>query len=83
MRACHNALPLKFNCEVMKIAKNYSEYLANELKDMKHSTERLSNGEYMRENLAGSGPKTSGEHPTTMWYNEIKRYNFSSKELII
>ena len=78
MRACHNALPLKFNCEVMKIAQNYSEYLANELNDMKHSTNRLSNGSSLGENLAGSGPKTSGEAPTYTWYSEIKRYNFSS-----
>ena len=77
MRACHNALPLKFNCEVMRIAQNYSEYLANELHEMKHSTNRMSNKETLGENLAGSGPTTSGEYPTAAWYSEIKRYNFS------
>ena len=54
-RACHNAKPLKFNCEVFQIAQNYSEYMANVLNDLKHSSNRLSNGSYLGENIAMMG----------------------------
>ena len=77
-RACHNAQPLKFNCQMMEIAQNYSEYLANVIHDLQHSSNRYLNGTYYGENLAYTSwtPK-DGETPTDMWYSEIKTYNFS------
>lgn len=78
-RACHNAQPLKFNCDIMKIAQNYSEYLANVLQDLKHSSGRSLNGEYFGENLAYTSWKPKdGETPTDMWYSEIKSYDFNT-----
>ena len=71
-RACHNAPPLRFNCEIMKFSQNYSEYLANVLDTLKHSSSKYG------ENLAWTGWKESrGEIPTNMWYEEIKGYDWS------
>ena len=75
-RACHNATPLYFNCEIMKIAQNYSEYLANDVGSLVHSKTRF-HGEWMGENLAGF-MGTNGETPTKMWYNEYSNYDFNS-----
>ena len=78
LRACHNAQPLMFNCEIMKIAQDYSEYLANEVKGLKHSENRF-HGEWMGENLAYNGASTvSGETPTNSWYREINSYDFNN-----
>ena len=77
-RACHNAQPLKFNCQLMKIAQNYSEYLANFVHGLQHSSNRYLNSQYYGENLAYTSWKPKdGETPTDMWYSEIKTYDFS------
>ena len=78
VRACHNAQPLMFNCEIMKIAQDYSEHLAKDVQDLVHSKTKF-HGEWMGENLAyTSGMTISGETPTNMWYNEIKNYDFNN-----
>ena len=77
-RACHNAQPLKFNCDMMRISQNYSEYLATVVQDLKHSSGRYLNGVYFGENLAYTSWKPKdGETPTDMWYSEIDYYDFS------
>ena len=77
VRACHIAQPLMFNCEIMKIAQDYSEHLANDVKSLVHSSNTF-HGEWMGENLASAyGYSINGELPTNMWYNEIKDYNFN------
>ena len=80
VRACHNANPLMFNCEIMKIAQDYSQYLATQVGTLQHSGTEF-HGEWMGENLAyvgGSNINISGERPTNMWYNEVKSYNFNN-----
>ena len=80
LRACHNAQPLMFNCEIMEIAQKYSEYLAKEVGTLVHSNTRF-HDKWMGENLAYVGGSyninPSGEYPTNMWYNEIKSYDFN------
>ena len=79
LRACHNAQPLMFNCEIMKISQDYSEYLAKNVGSLVHSKTRF-HGEWMGENLSlvsGSAiPK--GGTPTNMWDNEIHSYDFNN-----
>lgn len=77
LRACHNAQPLMFNCEIMKIAQDYSEYLANEVKGLTHSKNKF-HGEWMGENLAYNSGTVSGESPTNSWYKEINSYDFNN-----
>ena len=80
VRACHNANPLMFNCEIMKIAQDYSQYLATQVGTLQHSGTEF-HGEWMGENLAyvgGSNINISGERPTNMWYNEVSNYNFNN-----
>jgi uncharacterized protein YkwD len=80
VRACHNANPLMFNCEILKIAQDYSQYLATQVGNLQHSGTEF-HGEWMGENLAyvgGYGINPTGETPTDMWYNEISKYNFNS-----
>ena len=79
LRACHNAQPLMFNCEIMEIAQKYSKYLATEVGSLVHSDASY-HDKGMGENLAlGSyNENTSGEYPTNMWYNEVKDYNFNN-----
>ena len=81
VRACHNAEPLMFNCEIMKISQDYSEHLAKNVGNLVHSHTQF-HGKYMGENLAyvgGSFQKIpSGDVPTNMWYNEIKKYDFNN-----
>ena len=80
LRACHNAQPLMFNCEIMEISQKYSEYLAKEVGTLVRSNTRF-HGRWMGENLAYIGGSyninPSGEYPTDMWYNEIKSYDFN------
>ena len=80
-RACHNAQPLMFNCEIMEISQKYSEYLAKEVGALVRSNTRF-HGRWMGENLAYIGGSyninPSGEYPTNTWYNEIKYYNFNN-----
>ena len=79
VRACHNANPLKFNCEIMKISQDYSKHLANDVGSLIHSKHTF-HGDYMGENLAyvwNSG-SPSGETPTNMWYSEIKYYDYNN-----
>jgi len=67
-----------FNCEIMKIAQDYSEHLANDVKSLVHSKNTF-HGEWMGENLASAyGQSISGELPTNMWYNEVKKYDFNN-----
>ena len=67
-----------FNCEIMKIAQDYSEHLANDVKTLVHSKNTF-HGEWMGENLASAyGQSISGELPTNMWYNEVKKYDFNN-----
>ena len=76
LRACHNAQPLMFNCEILKIAQDYSQFLGDKVQGLSHSSNRF-HGEWMGENLAYTyGQTISGETPTNMWYNEVKNYNF-------
>ena len=81
LRACHNAEPLMFNCEIMKISQDYSEHLAKDVGSLVHSQTKF-HGNYMGENLAYVGGSykqiPSGEVPTNMWYNEIKVYDFNN-----
>jgi uncharacterized protein YkwD len=80
VRACHNANPLMFNCEIMKISQDYSQYLATQVGGLQHSGTKF-HGEWMGENLAymgGSNLNINGETPTNMWYNEISSYNFNN-----
>jgi len=80
LRVCHNANPLMFNCEIMKISQDYSQYLATEVGSLIHSNTEF-HGEWMGENLAyigGSYLNPTGETPTNMWYNEYSNYNFNS-----
>ena len=80
VRACHNANPLMFNCEILKIAQDYSQYLATQVGNLQHSGTEF-HGEWMGENLAyleGYGINPTGETPTNMWYEEISNYNFNS-----
>ena len=70
-----------FNCEIMKISQDYSEHLAKNVGNLVHSHTQF-HGKYMGENLAyvgGSFQKIpSGDVPTNMWYNEIKKYDFNN-----
>jgi len=66
LRACHNANPLMFNCEIMKISQDYSQYLAKEVGSLIHSNTK-SHAEWMGENLAyigGTHLNPTGETPT-------------------
>ena len=74
-RACHNAQPLMFNCEILKISQDYSQYLLDNNK-FEHSGNTY-HGAWMGENLAYTGGySVTGETPTDMWYDEIKDYKF-------
>jgi uncharacterized protein YkwD len=76
-RACHNAQPLMFNCEILKISQDYSQYLLDNNK-FEHSGNTY-HGAWMGENLAYTGGYSiTGETPTDMWYDEIKDYNFNN-----
>lgn len=73
LRACHNAGPLMFNCEILKISQDYAETNPNG-----HSGTRF-NGKWMGENLFWSwGMKLTGSYPVDDWYEEIKDYNFET-----
>ena len=77
LRACHDAQPLMFNCEIMEISQDYSEYLAKTGK-FEHSGHSF-HDEWMGENLAYTGGMSvTGELPTNMWYNEISAYDFNN-----
>ena len=79
-RACHNAQPLIFNCEILEIAQNYSEHLAKDVGNLVVSNNRF-HGEWMGENSAFFYG-TNGEIPTKLWYSDYLRYNFSNPGLI-
>ena len=73
LRACHNAQPLMFNCEIMKISQAYAE-----TKPDGHSGTEF-NGQWMGENLFWSwGMDLTGDIPVDDWYSEIKNYNFET-----
>ena len=73
LRACHNAQPLMFNCDIMKISQAYAES-----KPEGHSGTKF-NGQWMGENLFwSSGMDLTGEIPVDDWYSEIKNYNFET-----
>ena len=77
IRACHNANPLMFNCEIMKISQDYSEHLLS-IGNLEHSQATF-HGQWMGENLAYTGgSKPTGETPIDMWYEEISNYNFNN-----
>lgn len=75
-RVYHNAQPLYFNCEILKIAQDYSDHLAKDVHGLDHSGNKY-HGQWMGENLANFGGN-NGEIPTDRWYNEYKKYNFNS-----
>ena len=77
-RACHNAPPLIFNCEIMKISQNYAKYLSDN--DLFINSKNKYYGEKLGENLAKYGGVHSGmyqgESYTNMWYRTKSSYNF-------
>ena len=77
-RACHNAPPLIFNCEIMKISQNYAKYLSDN--DLFINSKNKYYGEKLGENLAKYGGVHSGmyqgESYTNMWYTTKSSYNF-------
>ena len=75
-RACHNAQPLFFNCDILKISQAYSDKLASQNSGLVHSNNRY-NGQWMGENLAYFYG-TDGEVPTKMWYDEYSAYDFNN-----
>ena len=73
LRACHNAQPLMFNCEILKISQDYANKIPSG-----HSGTRF-HGEWMGENLFWSGGMTlTGDFPVNRWYAEISDYNFET-----
>ena len=73
LRACHNAQPLMFNCDIMKISQEYAER-----KPEGHSSNTY-NGQWMGENLFWSwNMDLTGDYPVDDWYSEIKYYNFET-----
>lgn len=83
-RACHNAPPLIFNCELMKKSQNYTEYSVA-IGKFEHSWDTF-HGEWMGENLAGVGGwlvySVTGATPVDMWYKEINSYDFDNPRYI-
>ena len=75
-RVFHNAQPLFFNCEILKISQAYSEKLSSQNTGLVHSQNKY-NGKWMGENLAYFYG-TSGEEPTKLWYNEYSVYDFNN-----
>ena len=74
LRACHNAEPLMFNCEIMKLSQDYAE-----TEPEGHSNNRNFNGQWMGENYFwSSGMKLTGDYPVNDWYREISNYNFDT-----
>ena len=78
LRACHNAQPLMFNCEIMKISQDYAE------KNPSGHSGTNFKGEWMGENLFWSHGRKSvdGGFPVDEWYNEISFYNFETGKSI-
>ena len=74
LRACHNAQPLMFNCEILKISQDYAE-----TQPSGHAGTRF-NGQWMGENLFWSWGKETltGSYVVDDWYEEIKNYNFDT-----
>ena len=71
LRACHNAEPLMFNCEILKISQDYANKIPSG-----HSQTTF-HGNWMGENLYWSWGKTlTGNNPVDSWYNEISNYDF-------
>jgi len=71
-RAKHNAPPLKWSSKAATAAQRWAEQLAKQNK--------LQHGDHegMGQNLAYmSGKPMTGQEATNMWYNEIKKYDFS------
>ena len=77
-RACHNAPPLMFNCEIIEISQNYAKYLSDN--DLFVNSKNKYYGEKLGENLAKYGGVHSGmyqgETYTNMWYRTKSSYNF-------
>ena len=73
LRACHNAEPLMFNCEIMKISQDYADTAPDS-----HSSNNY-NGKWLGENMFWSSGKTlTGDYPVNTWYSEISNYNFET-----
>ena len=71
LRACHNAEPLMFNCEILKISQDYAN------KNPSGHSQTTFHGKWMGENLYWStGMTLTGNNPVDRWYNEISDYNF-------
>ena len=77
IRACHNANPLMFNCEILKQSQDYSQYLS-QIGALIHSDLDF-HGEWLGENLSYSSEyNLTGETPIDMWYEEMPNYNFNN-----
>ena len=73
LRACHNAQPMMFNCEILKISQDYAEKMPSG-----HSGTTF-HDKWMGENLFWStGMSLTGDYPVNRWYNEIVDYNFET-----
>ena len=73
IRACYNAQPLMFNCEMMEIAQKYAE------SDPAGRSGADYKGEWMGENLFWSwGRNLTGDYPVDDWYKEKSNYNFKT-----
>ena len=76
VRACHNAKPLMFNCEILKKSQDYSKYLS-QIGVLMHSDSDF-RGESLGENLSYLvEDNLTGETPINMCYEEISNYNFN------
>ena len=74
-RKIHGAPELKHNEELSRIAQGYAEKIVAS-GEFEHSKNQYEN-QPMGENLAMCfGKKMTGEMMTTMWYNEVKAYNY-------
>ena len=77
IRACHNAKPLIFNCEILQKSQEFTQYLS-QIGSLIHSDSDF-HGEQLGENLSYSfEDNLTGETPINMWYEEISNYNFDN-----
>ena len=75
-REIHHSPPLNLNKDLCKIAKNYSEKLAQNIKNIEYSFGRYK-GKDMGENIyMHNGIDVSAEMVVDNWYNESKNHDF-------
>ena len=75
----HNAPPLVYNEELAKSCQEWAEYNKS-IGQMKHSDDRMADGSWYGENLAGGsccpGYFRNNQKATEMWYAEVSDYNY-------